>query len=278
MFTLEQSLSKVSPPKWPNSFPALNPQKVASGKNLYTENCSSCHVDTTDGLDQSELTEANSIGRQFIKIGRVPFDEIGTDPAFAEDYGLRKADTGILGAVLSNVAPDSVDPETGIRFGDFVPEQFNALVLLGITAQVINDEHFSSLGFRIRAEKADRSLPASEAVEKLKTEYLGGQVDRNRLTPTSYRAKPLDGIAFTGPYLHNGSVRTLEDLLKAPADRPSSFRVGTTQYDTSGAGYQDAGDFVFDTTIRGNHKDGHVYGTDLAPSDKEALLEYLKSL
>jgi hypothetical protein len=278
MFTLESSLTKVSPPKWPDSFPALDPQKLARGRDVYAANCSSCHVDTTDGVDDSELTPPNSIGRRYTKITRMPYADIGTDPAFAEDYGRLKAPTRILGTVLSIAAPDRVDPETGIPFGEQVPQEFNALILLGIAANVIKQDHFESLGFRLRAERAYPELSGDDAVEALRVDYLGGQVDRNTLTPTAYRAKPLDGIAFTGPYLHNGSVRTLSDLLKRPADRPTSFRTGTTEYDVANAGYMDAGDFVLDTTIRGNRKDGHDYGTSLTSEDKAALLEFLKSL
>lgn len=278
MYTLESSLAKLSPPKWPGSFPALDAQQVERGRSVFADNCSSCHVDTSDGVDDSELTPPNSIGRRYTKITRMPYADIGTDPAFAEDYGRLKAPTGILGTVLSIAAPDRVDPETGIPFGEQVPDEFNALILLGIAANVINEDHFESIGFRIRAKRAYPDLSGDDAVEALKIDYLGGQVDRNTLTPTAYRAKPLDGIAFTGPYLHNGSVRTLADLLKRPEDRPTSFRVGSTQYDVVSAGYEDAGDFVLDTSIRGNRKDGHDYGTALAPADKAALLEFLKSL
>jgi len=73
-------------------------------------------------------------------------------------------------------------------------------------------------------------------------------------------------------------VRTLSDLLKRPEDRAQSFSVGSTEYDVYGAGYVDAGDFHFDTNLRGNSKDGHDYGTNLSQEDKNALLEYLKSL
>jgi len=117
LFKLESALAYASPPKWPNSFPSLNQGLVDKGRNLYNANCAACHVNTTDGIQESEMTEPNSIGRQFVKIARVPYAEIGTDPAFAEDYGLRKAKTGILGDVLAIAAPDSVDPETGIPFG-----------------------------------------------------------------------------------------------------------------------------------------------------------------
>lgn len=275
---LEKSLSYVSPPKWPASLPPVEQQWADLGKGLYAENCAGCHADISDGIQANEMTEPNSIGRQYVKIGRIPYDEVGTDPAFAVDYGMREAKTKILGSVLREVAPDSVNPATGIRFGDEVPEYLNALVLLGVSAQVITSDHFDTLGFRHLAEDADRSLPANEAVEKLTIEYKNGQVDRNRLTPTSYRAKPLDGIAFTGPYLHNGSVRSLWELLHSPAQRAITFRVGSREFDPSWVGYKNEGDFVFDTRIRGNSNAGHTYGNDLDIYDKFYILQYLKTL
>ena len=38
-----------------------------------------------------------------------------------------------------------------------------------------------------------------------------------------YIAEPLDGVWLTGPYLHNGSVPTVADLLKPAAERPTHF-------------------------------------------------------
>jgi len=251
---------------------------AAHGKTVYSENCAGCHMNVSDGIDDSELTAPNSIGRRFTKVTRMHYTEVGTDEAFAADYGLRKEKSGILGAVLASQRPDEVDPETGIPFGESFPDTFNALVLLGIDTRVVVANHQETLGFKIKAAQAFPNLSLSDATAALIVEYAGGNIDQQELTPTSYRAKPLDGIAFTGPFLHNGSVRTLEDLLKAPKDRPTSFLIGSTDYDTEGLGYVNGGDFLLDTSIRGNGKEGHSYGTQLSGDDKTALLEYMKTL
>jgi mono/diheme cytochrome c family protein len=78
-----------------------------------------------------------------------------------------------------------------------------------------------------------------------------------------YCTLDLHGLWATAPYLHNGSVPTLEDLLKKPADRPVTWK---------------RGDFTFDTTLLGNSNQGHEFGTDLPDADKTALVAYLKSL
>ena len=99
----------------------------------------------------------------------------------------------------------------------------------------------------------------------------------------------LDGIWLRAPYLHNGSVPTLRDLLNQPKDRPIKFCRGNDLYDWKNLGFVSAmvrengadscGEFfLYDTTVPGNRNAGHLYGTDLPNADKEALLQYLKTL
>ena len=98
----------------------------------------------------------------------------------------------------------------------------------------------------------------------------------------AYRARPLNGIWATAPYLHNGSVPSLHDLLLPPAQRPKTFYVGNWEFDPAKVGYamasQAPGAFLFDTMVPGNANAGHVYGTDLTEDDRKALIEYLKTL
>lgn len=101
------------------------------------------------------------------------------------------------------------------------------------------------------------------------------------LETAQYRARPLDGVWATGPFLHNGSVQTLADLLTPPTDRPQQFIVGNSNLDTANVGFsapEGQTGFVMDTTKPGNLNTGHFYGTDLPSEEKHALLEYLKSL
>jgi hypothetical protein len=73
----------------------------------------------------------------------------------------------------------------------------------------------------------------------------------------------LAGLAYTAPYLHNGSVPTLEALLSPVSERPRRF---------------DRGGFVVDVTLPGNDNGGHTFGTQLSAADKAALIAYLESL
>lgn len=101
-----------------------------------------------------------------------------------------------------------------------------------------------------------------------------------------YVAVPLDGLWLRAPYLHNGSVPSLEDLLLPPSARPRQFYRGSDIVDRQRVGFlhqitdpQARHDgYLYDVTARGNSNAGHTYGTDLAPEQKRALIEYLKTL
>jgi hypothetical protein len=98
-----------------------------------------------------------------------------------------------------------------------------------------------------------------------------------------YANHPLDGIWARAPYLHNGSVPTLRDLLEPPERRPQTFYRGYDVFDQQNVGFvTDVPEadgrrfFQYDTTVPGNGNGGHVYGTTLPDDEKAAIVEYLK--
>ena len=114
-----------------------------------------------------------------------------------------------------------------------------------------------------------------------------------------YRARPLDGVWATAPYLHNGSVPTLHAMLVPQNERPKSFCVGTRQFDPKDVGLKmeptpcATGLTTFDATELGNSNLGHsfegteteirrrprgVIGPALTPEQRDSLVEYLKTL
>jgi hypothetical protein len=101
---------------------------------------------------------------------------------------------------------------------------------------------------------------------------------------SGYMAQALDGLWARAPYLHNGSVPTLADLLRVPGDRPKTFTVGYDVYDQQRVGFvsdgpdSKAAGRPFDTGLPGNGNSGHLYGTTLPEADKRLLLEFLKTL
>ena len=105
--------------------------------------------------------------------------------------------------------------------------------------------------------------------------------------PCGYKARPLIGVWATPPFLHNGAVRTIYDLLSDK--RSASFGVGTRRFDPAKLGYIDdvgAGASRLDTHTTGNSNAGHWWTDDVArpgrigprltEAEKYALIEYLK--
>jgi mono/diheme cytochrome c family protein len=115
------------------------------------------------------------------------------------------------------------------------------------------------------------------------------------IAPTGYQAPPLDGVWATAPYLHNGSVPTLHDMLNSKS-RPKvftrSFRTGEEDFDQVKVGWKvrilDKGADasmsayerrkVYDTTQPGRGNQGHTFGDDLTEQQRRAVIEYLKTL
>jgi hypothetical protein len=101
-----------------------------------------------------------------------------------------------------------------------------------------------------------------------------------------YANSPLDGVWLRAPYLHNGSVPTLRDLLEPANKRPKTFYRGYDVYDQKKVGFvsdvkEEKGRkyFLYDTKEPGNSNKGHEgyrYGTELPSAEKDALVEYLK--
>lgn len=111
---------------------------------------------------------------------------------------------------------------------------------------------------------------------------------------TGYQAPPLDGIWATAPYLHNGSVPTVAALLKS-SERPKWFRrppsTAFDHFDTTNLGWkfevvpQPSPDgppnrdrFLYDTTRYGLSNGGHTFCDKLSDEDRQAVIEYLKTL
>ncbi len=110
-------------------------------------------------------------------------------------------------------------------------------------------------------------------------EYNGPPVWRGT---GEYQSRLLSGIWSTAPYLHNGSVPTLYDLLLPVDQRPATFQLGSREYDPVKVGYvtEKAEDsrFTYDITTHGGANTGHEYGVDLDDEERWALVEYLKTL
>jgi hypothetical protein len=129
------------------------------------------------------------------------------------------------------------------------------------------------------------NVVTQEAIDEMNAMSGAGWAFDNFRKTTGYLASPLDGIWLRAPYLHNGSVPTLRDLLKPGAQRPTVFFRGNDTYDKVNLGFvstipsEGATSYMrFETARAGNSAAGHEYGTDLSQGDQDALLEYMKTL
>ena len=156
----------------------------------------------------------------------------------------------------------------------------------GVFAKPVGDRAFRE----VLAEAADKYLTAAydrAGVPPAERRAIEPQDPQWRDTG-KYTTRDLASCWASPPYLHNGSVPTLADLITPVAGRPQRFWIGHREYDPVRLGYThlegpidrrtvDFPAFEFDTTQAGNSNAGHEFGTDLPAADKADLLEYLKT-
>ena len=111
----------------------------------------------------------------------------------------------------------------------------------------------------------------------------------SRLSPKNgYIAPPLDGIWASAPYFHNASVPTVAAVLDS-SSRPAAWR-RSEEYDHQNLGWrfepasphsevaEDERRYIYDTSQKGYANTGHPFGDDLSPTERAAVIEYLKTL
>jgi mono/diheme cytochrome c family protein len=133
---------------------------------------------------------------------------------------------------------------------------------------------------RIKTWSKEAAVAANKVVRDMGIERMG-LVEEPLI---GYVAQFLDGIWLRAPYLHNGSVPTLRDLLAPPAQRVQVFWRGYDLYDPVKVGFVVQGKEAeragtrYDTRERASGNQGHDFGTRLPEAEKSALIEYLKTL
>lgn len=279
---LESWVKTLRSPQWPSQyFPPVDAVKAAQGKALYQSECVECH----------QVIPRENEGDHYISV-KTPVNDVGTDPATAWNASHKMANTLILEGVKDKILIGSRfkataaaieipvngvvglvldDPLRALKAG-LIPEKTSSNSLSDV--EQVNDE--KSLKDRLKEYASARVSLASTRLKAMKESKYDGLV---------YKARPLNGIWATAPYLHNGSVPTLWDLLQTPEARPVKFRVGSREFDPVNVGYiTDQGPSTFNVldvdggTIAGNANSGHTYGTALTSDEKWALVEYMKTL
>jgi len=295
MVELERLLGFLKSPVWPSdALPPLDTAMVERGRILFEgkADCARCHAH----LEPDDLVSP-------AQDQMTPLAEVNTDVFTACNTFLHES-----------VAGNFEDQWEFAYTGDVIRrEDFTRKMLVNASVGAIISQTPSIFGLifndLFNGARA-RFLGFAEGL----TEYLPGVDDQIKkeaaqicLTQTddilAYKARPLNGIWATAPYLHNGSVPTLYDLLlpstvantseddvagASDEHRPETFGVGQLSFDPSAVGFrQDDPDIRFVFRVRdesgkpipGNFNSGHDYGNaDLSEAERRDLVEYLKSL
>lgn len=264
---LENLIHKIPVPNWRAIFADVEELKInegmlAQGRRVYESKCMSCHESNRFVGPSGQLRD--------YYVGSLK--HLGTDPY----------------AAVNATKPVKDNP-------------FNTTIFNGVAG--IKDRYYKTRGL---SESDIRRIEFTDlrGAEFFRDTLMGfsSQLDYgnnygNIAKGAGYKARHLAGVWATAPYLHNGSVPTMWDLLLPASQRPKHFAVGSTELDPRTLGFRSSiptdkegkplcagkglGYTCFNTLEAGNSNSGHEgpqYGTDLSVEDKRALIEYLKVL
>jgi hypothetical protein len=296
--------------------PKLDAKLLTVGKKVYNENCLSCHQ-VIDPKKHGDLGSIQVSKIPLSEIGTDPTAaldfvrrEVNSGPLFGRKTGyiggnplcekvhanqlLAHITIGVILNEIGQVNSKLIVSSLESQLGSSVTSSWDHLIdKFSKPAKVKQSD--SDFIAKLQAKGASKT----EIVEALKerdnnSAALYGMLVDDGLNSAAnnlaclevlqeavYKGRPLDGIWATGPYLHNGAVVSIRSLLKPVAEREKTFNTGSIELDVLNIGYKNekkAHTLLFDTSLPGNNNTGHEYGTQLKAVDKEALLEYIKSL
>jgi mono/diheme cytochrome c family protein len=259
---LEQHVAKVKAPEWPEALLGeIDDELAQEGATLYQTHCANCHV-VRDCVTGDFPTGSSD---RFIKIVMVPLHKIGTDAALIQAF-VRKAKPGVLADQVGNA------------------ESIARPALLGVAVK------------NVIARKIGESQPPLDDPQIAAIRSRVGESPPNVL---AYKARPLNGVWATAPFLHNGSAPTLDDLLSPEQERPTEFYVGSRKFDAERVGFDGSASpdsFRFSVLDRlgapipGNSNRGHSghhytqakgdegQWCDFSDRQRKSLIEYMKTL
>ncbi len=269
MHALEWLSYYIDPPRWPEAvFGAIKPGLAEAGRTLFATRCATCH----------EYGDAQRTSTGLIRLRGMRPEIVGTDATAALRVACPVPDTGPL--VIPPRSYNAAEAElltgcAGVTAGNaFIGSSFAGTVRA--TVDGIKSKAYAVAGIDAAQQRVMEDLARR-----------GNVAWRDTLLDAPspygpYAARPLYGIWAAAPYLHNGSVPTLYDLLLPPDQRPKSFPLGARIYDPVKLGFAvdaacDQQDCMVETSRTGDGNGGHLTGTDLTEPERMALLEYLKT-
>jgi len=286
--TENRKFGGLQPPAWQEEiFGKIDSERHRRGGRLYAELCQGCHlppIDSEEFWSDKYWTKADKYGRRYLDLPIVDLNYINTDPGEARILIDRKVNT--LGSGIdTKLYVESIDwfHTSPVYFGAD-NTQCNPLqvkqgarqafsVSLGAAVQQVNDYWYKYHG-----------------ISKNKQAEMNGFRMNCLRAPLAYKARPLNGVWATAPFLHNGSVPNIYALLSPLSERPKQFYLGNLNYDLKKMGYdvsEEKGYFLLDTSIKGNFNTGHefsdikqagVIGRGLSVEERYDLIEYLKDI
>ena len=252
---LEHWLKAMTSPMWLDALPAIDSAKASRGEVSYNTYCVSCHAVLTNTTDPDRRLR---MGQELFQI---KVADVGTDSLYMHNFTwrlkVRPTLTGKLAGkklipILEDTTAKNVLPDT----------------LMGGSDLVVN----AAVGIMMR----NPSQAIQNAIRSFNIKTVRAKWDS-----VAYRARPLNGMWATAPFLHNGSVLNYWEMLQPDSLRLKMFNVGSHEFDPVNVGYLNAGSYAFDTSKKGNSNMGHSgdrYGTSLTDEQKRDLIEFLKTL
>ena len=254
---IEGWLNHLAPPKWPEeAFGKIDRAKAAQGKKLFEARCAECH-----NSYPYTWTAPNKYGKRFLEVGLVPESYVGTDPMQFQDVR-----PYVQTAHLAPYLPGPLKDKPLIPGGYlYVGLQESILRAALLNVKQTPEEAIEMHGYR--------ELPTPRPSEV-----------------PHYKAAPRDGVWATPPFMHNGSVPNLYEMLVPAAERTKKFCLGR-DFDPVKVGVDTScksGTYMVDTSLIGSSNRGHsfenaplgngVIGPLLTEEERWALVEYLKSI
>jgi hypothetical protein len=275
---LELLIAALPSPRYPL---AIDDPLAAKGEKLFvSEGCENCH-----GVKPSRFNT-----------WKTELTVEGTDSRMFNNAQAKIVDIGPLDGVS---VPQLIGPKPLTRnaqqidvlataVGNTLIEQFTRNpdgVLEAVASDLRTIAKIQPHGGAAAAAAVPSLTPQAFLQSQTRALYGVGSLDQNGAT---YEARVLNGIWAAAPYLHNGSVPNLWALLQKPADRPTSFEVGSNKFDPQNVGLESKpGSSPYHYTFNakscemindGDSNCGHYWGTNLSDDDKWALIEYMKKL
>lgn len=263
---VEKHVATLTSPVWPERYlSAIDRDLAARGEPLYQNYCGECH----QPINRRDPA-------RHIKVRMSSIAAAGTDPKMAQN------------ALKHTGASGRFEGEKRFYFaGDVIEAQAPALFIVNHIMGGVMLNHPLQVWL---ARRDARLLGHGE--DRHPRKFLDGELmpvgeETSMTALAAYKARPLNGVWATAPYLHNGSVLNLYELMLPAEQRTPVFALGDWQFDVSRVGYRGercANGFVLDTKVSGNSNAGHEYGTGkdgkaaLSDAERYAIIEYIKTL